>query len=135
MTGVQTCALPISTRIKAEYGLVGGEGLSGGEEYQAVVTETISGIRDEIVRRLDYWQSRQSLIEGYAPVSRILLVGGNASLRGLPEFLTASLSIPVERADVFANLAPREDWMPPMDFAQSLTYGTAIGLALREYES
>lgn len=74
-------------------------------------------------------------MEGYAPVTRILLVGGNASLRGLPEFLTVSLSIPVERADVFANMAPRDNWMPPLDFAESLTYGTAIGLALREHES
>jgi type IV pilus assembly protein PilM len=120
-----------SKKIKAEVGLVGGPGK---EEYQAEVLRTVSIIRDEIIRRLDYWQSRGPLMQNHAPVTRIIVVGGNATVRGLPEFLSASLSMPVELGDVFINLASKDEWLPPVDFTDSLAYGTAIGLALREYE-
>jgi len=54
-------------------------------------------------------------------------------VRGLPEYLQADLQIPVELGDVFKNMASRNDWLPPLDYTESLAYGTAIGLALREY--
>jgi hypothetical protein len=66
-------------------------------------------------------------------MTRALLVGGNASVRGLPEYLEGALRIPVATGDVFTNLAPRDYWLPPMDYLASLAYGTAIGLALRPY--
>jgi type IV pilus assembly protein PilM len=117
-------------KVKAEQGLVGG---ADNAEYQAAMLSTVSVIREEIVRRLDYWQSRAGSIPAHEPVTRALLVGGNATLRGLPEYLGASLKIPVELGDVFRNLASRNDWLPNIDYMESLAYGTAVGLALREY--
>lgn len=117
-------------RVKAEQGLVAG---ADNAEYQAAMLTTVSVIREEIVRRLDYWQSRAGSIPAHEPVTRALLVGGNATLRGLPEYLGASLKIPVELGDVFRNLASRNDWLPQVDYMESLAYGTAVGLALREY--
>lgn len=117
-------------RVKAERGLVAGD---GNEEYLQAMLSTVSVIRDETVRRMDYWQSRAGALAAHAPVTRAVLVGGNATLRGLPEYLGAALKIPVEQGDVFRNLAPRSEWLPPMDYTESLAYGTAIGLALREY--
>ena len=117
-------------KVKAEKGLISGE---DGEEYVAAMISTVSVIREEIARRLQYWQSRVSQEAAHKPVSRIVLVGGNATVRGLPEYLEASLKIPVELGDVFTNLASRDTWLPPVDYMESLAYGTAIGLALREY--
>jgi Tfp pilus assembly PilM family ATPase len=94
---------------------------------------TVSAIRDEIVRRIDYWDSRKTSISGYEPITRAIIVGGNATVRGLPEYLETALQMPVELGDVFTNLAPRTDWLPPLDYMESLAFGTAIGLALREY--
>ncbi len=54
-------------------------------------------------------------------------------LRGLPEYLGAALKVPVELGDVFKNFASRSAWLPPLDYTESLAYGTAVGLALREY--
>jgi Tfp pilus assembly PilM family ATPase len=96
---------------------------------------TVSVIREEIVRRLDYWQSRAGQIPAHEPVTRAILVGGNATVRGLPEYLGAALKIPVELGDVFKNLASRDAWLPGVDYMESLAYGTAVGLALREYVS
>lgn len=119
-------------RVKAERGIVSGV---GNEEYLAAMLSTVSVIRDEIAKRLAYWQSRPETVAANDPVTRAILVGGNATVLGLPEYLQTSLKIPVELGDVFANFAPREAWLPPLEYTESLAYGTAIGLALREYVS
>lgn len=118
-------------RVKAERGLVAGP---DGAEYLEAMMSTVSVIREEIVRRFAYWQSRADQVTAHAPITRAILVGGNATVRGLPEYLETALKVPVELGDVFTNLAPRDHWLPPVDYMQSLAYGTAIGLALRDYE-
>jgi type IV pilus assembly protein PilM len=117
-------------RVKAEQGLVATD---NNAEYLAAMLSTVSVIREEVGRRLEYWQSRAAPGTAHEPVTRAILVGGNATLRGLPEYLEATLNVPIELGDVFTNLASREDWLPPVDYTESLAYATAIGLALREY--
>ena len=117
-------------RVKADRGLVPGP---DNDEYIAAMLSTVSVIRDEIVRRIDFWDSRKTAMAGYEKISRAILVGGNATVRGLPEYLETALKMPVELGDVFTNFAPRANWLPPLDYMESLGFGTAIGLALREY--
>jgi type IV pilus assembly protein PilM len=117
-------------RVKSERGIVPS---TGNEEYLAAMLLTVSVIREEIMRRTEYWQGHQALSESEGKISRAILVGGNANVRGLPEYLEASLKVPVEFGDVFTNFASRDLWLPPIDYRQSLAYTTAIGLALREY--
>ena len=117
-------------RIKVERGLVVG---AENDEYLSVMLSTVSAIKEEIVNRLEYWQSRASAGSAHEPVTRAILVGGNATVRGLPEYLESSLKIPVELGDVFTNLAKRDFWLPPLNYTESLAYATAIGLALRGY--
>jgi type IV pilus assembly protein PilM len=115
-------------KVKAERGIVPAP---GNENYLAAMLSTVSAIRDELSRRLDYWRAKakQGLHE---PVSRAILAGGNASIRGLAEYLEGSLRIPVTTGDVFTNLASRDSWIPALDYTESLAYATAIGLALRD---
>lgn len=117
-------------RVKAERGIVPTQ---GNEEYLAAMLSTVSAIRDEIYRRLTYWQEREVAKGEHAPVSRAILAGGNASVRGLPEYLQDVLKIPVTTGDVFTNFAPRDTWETELDYSESLAYATAIGLALRNY--
>lgn len=114
-------------RIKAERGIVSA---SGNEDYLAAMLSTVAAIRDEISNRLCYWQEKAVRKGTHEPVSCALLVGGNASVRGLPEYLEGALHIPVATGDVFTNLASRDTWIPPLDYTESLAYATAIGLAL-----
>ncbi|KND51182.1 MAG: type IV pilus assembly protein PilM [Parcubacteria bacterium C7867-001] len=118
-------------KVKAEKGIAPS---AGNEEYLSAMLSTVSVLREEIGRRIDYWQThvgekQEDLIK------RVILVGGNATVRGLPEYLQSTLKLPVEEGNVFINMAKRDDWLPPMDYTASLAYGTAIGLALREYNS
>lgn len=116
-------------KVKAEHGIVPAP---GNEDYLAAMLSTVSAIRDEISRRLDYWQER-AVAEGvHPPVSHAVLAGGNASIRGLPEYLEGALRISVVAGDVFTNLASRDRWIPEIDYTASLAYATAIGLALRD---
>ena len=66
----------------------------------------------------------------HEPVSHAILAGGNASVRGFPEYLENALRIPVVTGDVFTNFASRDTWFPPIEYTESLAYATAIGLAL-----
>jgi len=115
-------------KVKAERGIVPAP---GNEDYLAAMLSTVSAIRDEISRRLDYWQEKAPL-SGHEPVSHAILAGGNASIRGLPEYLEGYLRIPVVAGNVFTNLASCDTWIPALDYTESLAYATAIGLALRD---
>lgn len=117
-------------RVKAERGLAPG---AGNEEYLATMLSTVSVIREEITKRLEYWQNHSNAHEHGEQITRAILVGGNATVLGLPEYLEASLKVPVALGDVFANFSSRKDWLPPLEYTESLAYGTAIGLALRDY--
>ena len=94
---------------------------------------TASAIRDEVSTRLEYWQNRARTNTLFAPVTRAVLVGGNATVRGLPEYLASTLHIPVMLGDVFTNFASLDTWLPSVDYSESFAYTTAIGLALRDY--
>lgn len=118
-------------KVKAEKGLLNGDEK---DEYVATMLITVSAIREEIIRRLEYWQERAETGTAHQPITRVLLTGGNASLRGLPEYLENAIKLPVALGDVFTNLASRENWLPTVPYMESLAYATAIGLALREFE-
>ncbi len=115
-------------RVKLERGIVSSP---ENREYLASLLPLLSGLRDEVANRLDYWQERAATGKEDR-IARVLLVGGNASLRGLPEYLETSLRVPVTIGDVFTRFASRNSWVPQIDRAESLTYATAIGLALRD---
>jgi type IV pilus assembly protein PilM len=115
-------------KVKSQRGIMP---MAGNEEYLEAMLSTVSAIRDEIALRLQYWQERSGPGKPHQPVSRAILSGGNASIRGLPEYFEGALGIPVTAGDVFTNLAPRDVWVPALDYTESLAYATAIGLALR----
>jgi len=114
-------------KIKTEKGIAPS---LGNEECLGAMLSSVAAIRDEISNRLDYWQAKATPGTIHEPVSHALLVGGNATLRGLQEYLESALRIPVAIGDVFTNFASRDDWLPPIDYNESLAYATAIGLAL-----
>lgn len=116
-------------RVKAQRGIVPSP---GNEDYLAAMLSTVSAIKDEIAKHLEYWQGRQALSDAHHPVTKAILAGGNASVRGFAEYLEGALRVPVTTGDVFTNLAPRDTWLPNLDYDESLAYATAIGLALRD---
>lgn len=99
-------------------------------------TEMVSGVAsalaDEIARHYHYWDTRRN--EGgnrMTPLGKIILVGGSANLRGLPEYIAGRVHATTELGNVWQHVTDFDDYIPPIDKRESLQYATAIGLALR----
>lgn len=138
---------PEATRIKNEYGLTRG---AEKREFYDLLMSTSAALRDEINRHYIYWHTHE--IEGHrheghddpdshegavhiatgdSRIEKIYLVGGNANIRGLAEYLSISMQADVVVPSVWRNAFSLDRHIPPIDARNSLRYATAIGLALR----
>lgn len=109
--------------------------LATGSEYKETV-EAIAGtanaLADEIAKHFHYWDTRRDTNgDRVTPVGRVLLVGGSSNLAGLPEFVAGKIQAPVERGNIWNNVATFDSYIPPIDFRTSMQYATAVGLGLR----
>lgn len=117
-------------KIKNEQGFL--EGGKNRELFEALMS-TVSVLREELTRHISFWNSPD---EGDAPrrvLEHIVIVGGNANVKGLPEFLSRALEMPVIIGDVWQNAFSLDHYVPPLAFNHSLQYATPIGLALRSH--
>ncbi len=83
-------------------------------------------LRDEIQKTMMYWQKRPLSPQ----ISKIILCGKDAAMPGLADYLSVSMKMPVVVGDTWANVPYYEDVVPPIPFAESLCYGTALGLMI-----
>jgi type IV pilus assembly protein PilM len=98
------------------------------EQLLPVVAKFTEAIRKHVM----YWQMHMSSSGGETEeVSRVVLVGGNANIAGLAEYLEVTLGVSVEVGNVWKNVFSYENYIPNMHASSSLEYTTAIGLALR----
>lgn len=110
-------------------GLVAGSGPRSGLE---ALLPTASALADEVERHFHYWDTRRNEKgERVTPVGRIVLLGGSANMRGLPEYISGRVHAPVELGDVWRHVCNFDNYIPSIDRKTSLQFGTAIGLALR----
>lgn len=87
---------------------------------------------ETIRKHLMYWQMHMNKKEsGGEEISHVVLVGGNANVSGLAEYLESLLDIRVEVGDVWRNVFSYDEYIPKMHASTSLEYTTAIGLAIR----
>ncbi|OHA48960.1 MAG: hypothetical protein A2806_04700 [Candidatus Terrybacteria bacterium RIFCSPHIGHO2_01_FULL_48_17] len=67
-------------------------------------------------------------IGGKANITKVVLTGGGADLKGFAEYLSNSLSLPVEIGDSYINLARVPDAL--REHVESTRFSTAIGISL-----
>ena len=138
-------------KLKIKYGLEEKAGLEiqakkteiereRGKIFEALVPALVDSIQ-QIKRYLDYYQTHAfhehlppstNVSAGGKGISKILLCGGGANLRGLTDFLSLQLKIPTELGNPWINILPEsQKEVPELSFEKSLGYATALGLALR----
>jgi len=121
-------------KLKLNYGLETRGTLEGGEIFEALLP-SITELIEQIKKHLSYYQSHtahEHLPPDSKGVGKILLCGGGSNLKGLPNFLSRELKIPVELGNPWINILPEtKKEVPGLLFEKSLSYTTAIGLALR----
>lgn len=96
------------------------------------LTELINKIKDYTIFYKEHDQVKSDYQED---VSKIILCGGGAYLKGLPKYLSNRLKIPVSLGNPWINiLKPPLNKIPGIPYKESLAYTTALGLALRGTE-
>lgn len=118
-------------KIKREKGVAG---FVENEDLFIPLTAIISVLRDTINKHCSYWQTHDEYGKKRMPVKKIYLCGGDANLAGFMGYLAAGLSTPIELAQVMINVNSLDEYVPEINFNDSLRYATAIGLALRRPE-
>jgi len=115
------------------------KGLDFSKEEGEVFEALIPGLTDlveQVEKFVDYYQAHTShehtLSSKNGKIKKIIICGRGANLKGLPEFISMKLKIPVELGNPWVNILPKSlKEVPHLPFAQSLGYTTALGLALR----
>lgn len=106
----------------------------GGKVFEALIP-ALTDLVQQIKRCLSFYRthaSHEHLPPDGKEVEKILLCGGGANLKGLPEFLSLQLKIPVELGNPWINILPEsQKEVPELPFEKSLAYTTALGLALK----
>lgn len=115
------------TKIKNTIGLVRGADSS---VVRDTLISTISVVKDEVATRMQYWHLRSGNDEARR-ITSIVLCGGSANLKGLPDYLTETLGVPAVRGNVWENAFSFDDIVPPIGRRYSFGYAAAIGLALK----
>lgn len=102
------------------------------QEFEALKNAAADFV-EESVRRFRYWYSNPSeTVRRSREISEVVLVGGNASVPGLDDHISAELDVPVTVGDVWKNVFDINEYIPEIDFRHSLTYTSSIGLALSD---
>lgn len=115
---------------KNNQGLIPADGKT--QQATELITKSATALADEIARHYHYWDTRRNERgERVTPVGKVVIVGGNANIRGLPEFIAGRVQAPTSRGDVWRRIVSFDSYIPPINRASSFQYATAVGLALR----
>lgn len=126
-------SLEEAEKMKREYGL---ERNAKNKEIFAVLLNSVSVLRDEISKHFIYWQTHRDEEGKSNPlIKKIILCGGDSNLIGLSDYISISMKTPVEMANVWINITNTENSIPGMVFKQALSFSTALGLALVDYNN
>jgi len=115
-------------KIKLKYGI------QAKEVFESLIP-ALTDLVEQIKKYLSYYQTHTS--HEYLPsngkgVEKIYLSGGGANLKGLTDFLSLELKIPVVLANPWVNILPAtQKETAELPYSESLKYTTALGLALR----
>lgn len=103
-----------------------------GRVFQALEPQ-LKELCQKAMEYISYFQAH--CLPGYAleeEISKIILCGGGANLIGLPLFISSELKIETEIGNPWINiLKPNFKELPELPYKESITFSTALGLALR----
>jgi type IV pilus assembly protein PilM len=115
-------------------------GLGKTEEEQEIfnaLLPSLTKLLEKIKECISFHQEHADKDGGCTGINEIILCGGGANLKGISEYLTSRLKIPVAAGNpwinIFSNKNKKHDFkkLPPVPYEESLAYSTVLGLALR----
>lgn len=110
-------------------------GLTKEKKIFEALIPALTDLIEQIKKYIDYYQthtSHEHLPPNGRGIDKIYLSGGGANLKGLADFLSLELKLPVVLANPWINILPTPlKEVPELSFEESLKYTAALGLALR----
>lgn len=118
-------------KMKKKYGL---QRNASNKEMFSVLLNSVSILRDEIAKNFLYWHTHLDENEKQRPtIKKIILCGGDSNLIGIAEYFSVSIKCKAELANTWINVVNTEKNIPEIGFDDSLSYSTAVGLALGDF--
>ena len=91
----------------------------------------LSALKDEINKLSMYWHTHKSEGGEAGPrITKMILCGRDAALPGFADYLVPALQSEVAIGNVWSNTFSLDEYIPPIQFGESLDYAAAVGLAL-----
>lgn len=118
-------------KLEREFGMAD---IVGHKELFSILIGGISMLRDEIDKRYVYWHEKKNQNGIFPKIQTIYLCGGHSNLKGLVDYLRTSLKINVVQVDPWKNCLSYEKVIPKIHYESSMSYVTAIGLALVDFD-
>ncbi|MDO8572738.1 MAG: pilus assembly protein PilM [bacterium] len=105
------------------------------QEMFLVLMSTVSILKDEINKHYIYWNTHLDQDGGKRPkVEKVFMCGSDSNLTGFIDFVLPGLKTEIELGNAMVNVNTFDRYIPEIEFGDSLSYATAIGLALRPSE-
>ncbi len=126
-------------KIKINYNLKNRDKDKKSKRVFNTIEPTLIELLSQTKKYLDFYKSHAShehlpLSEG-GTVKKIILCGGGANLKGLDNYISEKLEIPVEVGNPWINISDKKPKkVLRMGHEESLSFTTALGLALRGIE-
>jgi len=90
-----------------------------------------SVIKDEVEKISAYWHEQKQKSDLALPnIEKIILCGKYYMLPGFVNHINQNLGLDVSLANIWCNAFDLDDFLPDMDFADSLSYSSVVGLSL-----
>lgn len=118
-------------------------GLEKTEEEKEIfnaLLPSLTKLVDKIKECIAFHQEHKDKDDGSSGIEQILLCGGGANLKGISEYLSSRLKLPVVSGNPWTNILPTKkdkpnlEKLPFIPYEESLAYSTVLGLALRGAE-
>jgi len=122
-------------KLKLKYGLRPPKETIKNKKISEAMTPVLTDLIKQIKKYINYYHTHSSheyLSPDGEGIKKILLCGRGANLKGLTDFISSELEIPVELGNPWINILPEPlKEVPELPFKESLGYTSALGLALR----
>lgn len=117
-------------KLKIQYGIEKRRGKNA-HDLDLAMNPMLHDLAEQIKKYLDFYQGHSSheYFSSDGTVKKIVLCGGGANLKKLPEFLSQELKTLVELGDPLVNIARNKNNVFPR--TRALSFATAIGSAMR----
>ena len=114
-------------KLKIKYGLKD-------KRILKAVFPAMNELAANVKRYISFYQTHKTKDDS-APeknISKIILVGRGANLKGMADFIFSKTKIPAELCNPWVNIIPEPlNEVPGLSYEESIGYATALGLALR----